>query len=105
MKRSLLVFLSLCVVFTFAAAMFAADATTVNGYVNDAACGAKNKMNAQCAKKCIAKGAKMVVVTDGEDKVLTVDNPGALEGHEGQHVAVTGKVKGDSIHVDSMNLL
>ena len=40
-----------------------------------------------------------------EDKVLTVDNPQALEGHEGQHVAVTGKIRGYSIHVASVNPL
>jgi len=47
----------------------------------------------------------MVVVTDGDQKVLSVDNPDALEGHIGHHVAVTGQVNGDSIHVDSVKML
>jgi hypothetical protein len=47
----------------------------------------------------------MVVVTDGDQKVLTVDNPKKLEGHEGHHVAVTGTVSGDSIHVNSVKML
>ena len=46
-----------------------------------------------------------VVVTDGDNKVLTVDNPDTLKGHEGHHVAVTGHVKGDSIHVESVKML
>jgi hypothetical protein len=46
-----------------------------------------------------------VVVTDADQKVLTVDNPDALKGHEGHHVAVTGSVAGDSIHVDSVKML
>ena len=32
----------------------------------------------------------MVIVTDKDQKVLTVDNPDALKGHEGHHIAVTG---------------
>jgi hypothetical protein len=47
----------------------------------------------------------MVVVTDSDKKVLTVDNPDALKGHEGHHVAVTGHVSGDSIHVESAKML
>ena len=47
----------------------------------------------------------MVVVTDGDDKVLTVANPDALTGHVGHHVAVTGEVSGDSIHVDSVKMM
>jgi len=86
---------------------FAADATTVNGFVSDSKCGAKgaNAGAAECTKKCIKGGAKMVVVTDKDQKVLTVDNPDALTGHEGHHVAVTGQVSGDSIHVESVKML
>ena len=86
---------------------FAADATTVNGYVSDSKCGAKgaNAKAAECTKKCIKEGARMVVVTDGDQKVLTVDNPDELTGHEGHHVAVTGAVSGESIHVDSVKMM
>ena len=48
---------------------------------------------------------RMVVVTDGDQKVLAVDNPDALKGHEGHHVAVTGHATADSIHVDSAKML
>ena len=47
----------------------------------------------------------MVVVTDGDQKILTVDNPDALKGHEGHHVAVSGHVTGDGIHVMSVKML
>jgi hypothetical protein len=47
----------------------------------------------------------MVVVTDGDSKVLAVENPDALKGHEGHHVAVTGTVGKDSIKVDSVKML
>lgn len=106
MRRFLFCFLCLTVMFMYAGISFAGDATkTVNGYVSDSQCGAKGKTNAECTKKCLEKGAKMVVVTDKDDKVLTVANPDALAGHEGHHVAVTGEVSGDSIHVDSVKML
>jgi hypothetical protein len=107
MRKLLLICLALCVMFMFAGITFADDATTVNGYVADSKCGAKgaNAGAAECTKKCLKAGAKMVVVTDGDQKVLTVENPDKLEGHEGHHVAVTGQVKGDSVHVESVKML
>lgn len=80
---------------------------TVNGYVTDSGCGVKgaSASHADCAKKCLAKGAKVVVVTDDDKKVLAVENPDALKGHEGHHVAVTGHINGDSIHVESLKML
>lgn len=107
MRKLLLILVVLCVAFMMVGISFAADATTVNGYVSDSKCGAKgaNAGAAECTKKCLQAGAKTVVVTDGDQKVLTVDNPAKLTGHEGHHVAVTGTVKGDSIHVDSVKML
>jgi hypothetical protein len=105
MRKLLLIFVALCVAFMMVSVAFAADTTTVNGYVADSKCGAKGKTNAECTKKCLQAGAKMVVVTDNDDKVLTVENPDALAGHEGHHVAVTGHVSGDSIHVESVKML
>lgn len=107
MKKLLLICLAFCALFMVVNVTFAADDTTVSGWVADSKCGAKaaREGTAECTKKCIAKGAKMVVVTDGDQKVLTVDNPKKLAGHEGHHVAVTGSVNGDSIHVDSVKML
>ena len=107
MRKLLLLCTSFAVMFMFAGVSFAGDATTVKGYVSDSKCGAKgaNAKAAECTKKCIKEGASMVVVTDGDQKVLMVDNPDALKGHEGHHVAVTGSVKGDSIHVESAKML
>jgi pectin methylesterase-like acyl-CoA thioesterase len=107
MRKLLLICLALCVMFMLVGVTFAADSTTVNGVVSDSKCGAKNAgaKGAECTKKCIAAGAKMVVVTDGDQKVLTVENPDALTGHEGHHVAVTGAVTGDSMHVDTVKMI
>ena len=90
-----------------ASVSFASDAQTVNGWISDSKCGAKgaNAGAEACTKKCIAAGASAVVVTDKDQKVLTVDNPDALKDHYGHHVAVTGHVDGDKIHVDSVKML
>ena len=105
--RKIVMLLCAAAFVTAASLAFAGDAQTVNGYVSDSKCGAKGATEkaAECTRKCIAAGANMVVVTDGDQKILVVDNPDALKGHEGHHVAVTGHVDGDKIHVDSMKML
>ena len=108
--RKVLVIL-LAVTFLFALSALAFDdmgkSMTVNGWVSDDKCGAKgaNDKAEACTKKCLAAGAKMVIVTDKDQKVLMVDNPDALKDHVGHHIAVTGHVMGDSIHVDTAKML
>jgi len=107
MKKLVLMLAVLSMLFFVVSMVWAADATTVNGYVSDSMCGAKGAKDGHtdCMNKCITKGAKYVIVTDTDHKVLTVSNPDALKGHEGHHVAVTGHVEGDSIHVDSTKMM
>jgi len=109
MRKVLLLLLAfvLVLVLLVASVAFAGDAKTVNGWISDSKCGAKgaNAGAEACTKKCIAAGALPVVVTDGDQKVLNVDNPDALKDHYGHHVAVTGHIDGDKIHVDSVKML
>lgn len=111
MKKLLLVCAVFSMFFLMIATVWAADdmakSETVKGWVSDSMCGAKGASagHEACAKKCLDKGAKMVVVTDEDKKVLTVENPDALKDHVGHHVAVTGHVNGDSIHVESASML
>jgi hypothetical protein len=109
MRKVLVLCLAIC--FVFALTALALDdmgkTTTVNGWIADAKCGTKmaGAAGAACAQKCAAAGEKMVIVTDGDSKVLAVDNQDALTGHAGHHVAVTGTVNGDAIHVNSVKML
>jgi hypothetical protein len=109
MRKVLASCLAVCFVFALSAMAFddMGKSATVKGWVSDDKCGAKgaNAGAEACTKKCLAAGAKMVVVTDGDSKVLAVENPDALKGHEGHHVAVTGTVGKDSIKVDSVKML
>ncbi len=103
MKKLLLLCMALSVMFLYViVASAAGKSETVKGWVSDTKCGAKgmSEAHAACAKKCIGAGEKMALVTDKGQKVLTVSNPDALEGHEGHHVQVKGEVSGDSITVD-----
>jgi hypothetical protein len=107
MRKLLLLLLAGALIVMVASVVFAADTQTVNGWVADSKCGVKgaNAGAEACTKKCIAAGAKPVVVTDTDQKVLTVENPDALKDHYGHHVAVTGHVDGDKIHVESVKML
>ena len=107
MRKTVLLLLAFVLVLLVASMAFAGDAKTVNGWVSDSKCGVKgaNAGAEACTKKCIAAGASPVVVTDSDQKVLNVDNPDALKDHYGHHVAVTGHIDGDKIHVDSVKML
>jgi hypothetical protein len=84
-----------------------AEDKPMNGYVTDAKCAAKggSAAHADCAKKCAGMGEKLVFVSDSDKKVMNVDNQDALKGHEGHHVAVTGKVENGTLHVDKVAML
>jgi len=113
MKKLMLVCAVLSIFsFVVATASFGDDmgmskSQTVKGWVSDSKCGAKgaNAKAEECTKKCLSEGASMVVVTDKDQKVLTVDNPDALKDHVGHHVSVKGHVNGESIHVDSVKMM
>lgn len=97
MKSTLLILgLCLCSVFSLAADL------NLSGWVSDSKCGVKgaNESHAQCAKGCIGKGEKPVLVTDKDQKVVAIDNPDALASHAGEHVQVSGKMTdGGTLHV------
>jgi hypothetical protein len=109
MRKILVLCLAISFVFALTALALddAAKSATINGYVSDAKCAAKggSAAHAACAQKCAAAGEKLVIVTDGDQKVLAVDNQDALKGHEGHHVSVTGTQNGDSVHVNGVKML
>ncbi len=107
MRKILSLLLAAAFIVAMSSLSFAGGVETVNGWVSDSKCGVKgaNADAEACTKKCIAAGAKPVVVTDNDQKVLNVENPDALKDHYGHHVAVTGHVSGDKIHVESVKML
>jgi hypothetical protein len=87
-----LAILTLAVSLLFVLAATAADtgkAVTVNGWVSDTICAAKG--DKKCANKDhIKQGAKLALVTDGDNKIWTVENPDKLADHQGHYVQVKG---------------
>ena len=90
-------------------AMFALAASaagkkgTWTGWVGDEKCGAHVK--ADCAKKCLDAGEKMVFVTDKDKQVIPVANPEALKDHAGHHVKVKGTLDNGALTVASASML
>ncbi len=109
MRKTLLLLLAAVMIVLMAttSVSFAAGDQTVNGWVSDSKCGVKgaNESAAECTRKCIEKGASAVIVTDKDQKILIVDNPDTIKEHYGHHVAVTGHIDGDKIHVDNVKML
>jgi pectin methylesterase-like acyl-CoA thioesterase len=107
MRKLILLLIASALIVSASSVSFAKDAQTVKGWISNSKCGAKDasEAGAACTKKCIKAGDSPVVVTDVDQKVLTVDNPDSLKDHYGHHVAVSGKIDGDKIHVDSVKML
>src|SRR5260370_13847263 len=64
-------------------------AVTVKGWVSDTMCAAAG--NRKCDNKDhLRQGAKLALVTDGDNKISTVENPDKLADHQGHYVQVKG---------------
>ena len=107
-KKLFAIFCISCLMLSLSMAAVAQDKSDkpINGVITDDKCSSgPGATNADCAKRCIEKGAKAVLVTDADKSVLTIDNPDKIKGHEGHHVAVTGSVSNNTLHVESVKML
>ncbi len=81
--------LSLFVFGVLAYAGETAKATVQKGWISDSDCAAHG--DKMCGNKDhIAKGAKLVFVTEADNKILTVSNPATVADHQGHHVQIKG---------------
>jgi len=81
-------------------------AKVLKGWVSDSECAAHG--DKKCAnKEHVAQGAKLVLVTDGDNKIWTIANPEALAEHQGHHVQVKAATVGDkgTINVQEVKML
>ncbi|HKF50685.1 MAG TPA: hypothetical protein VKB26_00110 [Candidatus Acidoferrales bacterium] len=90
------------------------NSATIKGWISDEGCargrangGTFTGTNPECAKKCIASGAKMVLIAPDQRKLLTVANPSAAKANIGDFVEVTGSVeaKTKTVHIDTLKML
>ena len=86
---------------------FAADSSTMSGWISDSMCGAKHAgSGAACVKKCIDGGMQPVFVSEKDKAVLKIDNPDAVKSSMyGSKVKVKGTVdeSAKSVHIDSID--
>jgi len=96
MKRVLAV-LALC-----ASSAMAADVT---GYIVDKNCASKKEMlgDEACAKRCIGRGAPAMLATE-DGKIYSVSNQDKVKDLAGKKVVVSGKVDGETITVEKVEL-
>jgi len=81
-------------------------AKVLKGWVSDSECAAHG--DKKCSnKEHIAQGAKLVLVTDGDNKIWTVADPETLAEHQGHHVQVKAMTDGDrsTINVQEVKML
>jgi hypothetical protein len=120
--QTLVVALSLAVLFTGAAGAFAAadgGKPTTNqesskvkgrvfaGLVTDDRCGGRHDMDSgkspmECTRMCVRNGAKYVLV-EGDKKYELAGNESELDGQAGQRVKIIGSLDGNTIRVTSIN--
>jgi len=95
--KNLLAVLALC-----ASSAMAADVT---GYIVDKNCSTKKDMmgDEACAKRCIGRGSPAVIATE-DGKVYAISNQDKVKEMAGKKVTVSGKMDGDSITVDKIEL-
>lgn len=76
------------------------------GWVTDDHCAAKGAKaeHADCAKKCLENGGKLVFYNSADEKIYQLDNQKLAEEHIGHAVVVKGTVEGDTIKVESMEM-
>jgi hypothetical protein len=77
-------------------------AEELTGFLADAKCAAAGKgysaEHADCAKKCVAGGADVVLVT-ADGKVYKLKSQEKVKNHVGEKVTVEGTLDGDTMDV------
>ena len=89
-------------------ALFLAAATCVMGQETQTT-KSKASQQASAAKEVTLRGTisedGKSFTSDKDHKTLTLVNPEAVQGHAGHHVALTGHLMGDQIHVMSIKMM
>jgi hypothetical protein len=85
----------------------------LRGWLSDSDCakarasgGAYTATNAGCAKECVAKGKKIVLIDPEHKKVIAIRNQDAVKDNIGDYVELTGSTDAQkALHVDSLKFL
>ena len=84
----------------------------LRGWLSDEQCargrasaGAYTGTNPRCAKECVAKGKKIVLIDSDRKKIVAIGNQSAAMEHIGDYVEVTGVFDAGSLHINSLRQL
>jgi hypothetical protein len=85
----------------------------VKGWLSDSSCaksrakgGAYTATNLDCAKECVAKGKKIVLIDPDHKKIVDIANQDAVKNNVGDYVELTGTTDAQNIlRVDSLTFL
>jgi len=105
-RRVSTLFASLFVLALIAYGAQTPKATTLKGWVSDSECAAHG--DKKCSnKQHVANGAKLVIVTEGDNKIWTVTNPSTVADHQGHHIQVKATTDPDksTITVQEVTML
>jgi hypothetical protein len=92
----------------------AGEKVTVKGWLSDEQCatarassGNFTATNLACAKECVAKGKKIVLVDPEGKRVLMIENQEVAAKNVGDYVEITGIIDpgSRSLHADSLKFL
>ena len=106
-------------VFVLLAYAFSADQTaglgskTVKGWLSDEQCargrassGAFTGTNPRCAKECVEKGRRIVLIDPQAKRILSIENQKVARDNIGDYVEVQGTVTSTKLfHIDSLKRL
>ena len=86
----------------------------VRGWLSDEGCargrasgGLYTGTNPDCAKECVSKGKKIVLVLTDEKQILNISNQDAARSNIGDQVEVTGNIdpSTQTLHIASLKML
>ena len=80
-------------------AMSVASAADRKGWITDSRCGASGAHpgDAICARSCVKRRAKFVLVDDSNKKVYILEPQEKVAPHAGEHVRVEGTLEGHTL--------
>ena len=89
----------------FALCASSAMAADVTGYIVDKNCASKKEMlgDEACAKRCMGRGTPAVIATE-DGKIYAISNQDKVKDMAGKKVTVSGKMEGDTITVEKIDL-
>jgi hypothetical protein len=95
-------------------AIAAAHPVTLRGFLSDESCaharaegGLYTGTSAECAKRCVAEGKKIVFIDPKGRRVLEIENQEAVRKDLGEEVEISGTIDSpkETVHVDSVKFV